>query len=321
LGKKWQPTRALALAEDAKAIAVRNRATEETQDNLTAEDANDQAIYRLREEQDLDGLILRAAIEAGQSEPAIRLKAELEAPVPSEKTRQSDYWLNRARLATVEKHPQDALKYYQLALQARTSVPKMYRGKLHDELTDEAQTLFKKQGGSDTAWAVWSRAPNQAAEGRWEKATKQIPDFELSDMSGRTWKLKELGGKTLLITLWATWCGPCQAELPHLEKLYEKVKDRKDIQILTLDLDEDLGVVAPYLKEKGYTFPVLPAFSTVVSLLDGFAIPQTWLVDSQGIWQSKQIGFSGGSDADFEAEMLQRLDSVNAKTQTFDSPR
>jgi hypothetical protein len=98
--------------------------------------------------------------------------------------------------------------------------------------------------------------------------------------------------------------------LPALEKFYQKTKDRKDIQILTFDLDEDLGVLAPFLKEKGYTFPVLPAYSTVVSLLDGFAIPQTWLVDPHGVWQWKQIGFSGGSEADFEKEMLQRMSAA-----------
>jgi len=108
----------------------------------------------------------------------------------------------------------------------------------------------------------------------------------------------------------AAWCGPCQAELPALEKFYEKNKDRKDTQILTFDLDEDLGMVEPFIKEKGYTFPVLPAYSTVVGLLDGFAIPQTWLVDQHGVWRSKQIGFGGGSAADFEKEMLQRLDSA-----------
>jgi thiol-disulfide isomerase/thioredoxin len=195
------------------------------------------------------------------------------------------------------------------------SAPKAYEGKLEDELTDEARALWKQQGGTETAWVIWSKPPGgteQAAEGRWEMATKQIPEFELSDMSGKTWKLKEMGGKTLLINLWATWCGPCQSELPHLEKFYEKVKDRNDIQVLTFDLDEDLGVVAPFLKEKGYTFPVLSAYSTVISLLDGFAIPQTWLVDQHGIWQSKQIGFSGGSDADFEKEMLQHLGSAKA---------
>jgi hypothetical protein len=69
-------------------------------------------------------------------------------------------------------------------------------------------------------------------------------------------------------------------------------------------------LVAPYLKEKGYTFPVLPAYSTVVSLLDGFTIPQNWIVDPQGMWRWKQVGYGGGSDADFEKEILARVEST-----------
>jgi len=92
-----------------------------------------------------------------------------------------------------------------------------------------------------------------------------------------------------------------------LQKFYEKVKDRSDIQVLTFNLDDDLGLVAPYMKEKGYTFPVLPAVSTVVTLLDGFAIPQNWLIDPEGVWRWKQIGYGGASDGDFEQEMLARL--------------
>jgi len=109
-------------------------------------------------------------------------------------------------------------------------------------------------------------------------------------LSGKTWRLKDLAGKKVFINVWATWCGPCQGELPHLQKFYEKVKDRSDIQVLTFNLDDDLGLVAPYMKEKGYTFPVLPAVSTVVTLLDGFAIPQNWLIDPEGVWRWKQIG-------------------------------
>jgi len=311
--KKWQPARALDLLEQARTIIEKNRAIDPAKDNLTDEDIKNHKEGQIEEDQYVDGLILQAALEAGQPEPALKLKAALEAPAPAEKKLQSGYWLNRARLEALQKHTQDALAYYQLALAMRTDAPKAFRGKLRDELTDEARTLWKAQGGTEAAWAVWSKpqgSAEQAAEGRWEKATKKIPDFELSDMTGKTWKLKDLAGKTLLINLWATWCGPCQAELPHLEKLYEKVKDRKDIQILTFDIDEDLGELAPYLKEKKFTFPVLPAYSTVVSLLDGFAIPQTWLVDTHGVWQSKQIGFNGGSDADFEKEMLERLDSA-----------
>ena len=313
--KKWQPTRALDLLQQARDSVAKNRAARADKDNLSDENLKEHEVAQIEEDQNLDGLILRAATEAGQPAQALKLKAEVEAAPPGEKKLLSGYWLNRARLEVIEKHTQDALAYYQLALQTRTAAPKAYHGKLQDNLTDEAHALWKEQGGTETAWTVWSKptgTTEQAAQGRWEKATKQIPDFELSDMSGKTWRLKELSGKTLLISLWATWCSPCQVELPHLEKFYQKVKDRNDIQVLTFDLDEDLGVVAPFLKEKGYTFPVLPAYSTVVSLLDGYSVPQIWLVDSHGVWQWKQLGYSGGSDADFEKEMLQRLDSAKA---------
>jgi thiol-disulfide isomerase/thioredoxin len=311
--RKWQLTRALDLLQQARAAIDKDRAAEQPNDNLSDEELKNKRESAISDDHSIDGLILKAAIEAGQPEQALNLKAALEAPAPEEKKLQSRYWLNRARLEVIQKHTQDALAYYQLALLTRSEAPKAWRGKVTDDLLDEARALWKQQGGTETAWVMWSKAPagaEQTAEGRWERATKQIPQFELSDMSGKTWKLKDLDGKTLLINLWATWCGPCQAELPHLEKFYEMAKDRADIQILTFDLDEDLGVVAPFLKEKGYTFPVLPAYSTVVGLLDGFAIPQTWLVDSHGVWQLKQIGFSGGSDADFEKEMLEHLDSA-----------
>ena len=95
--KQWQLARALTLLEDAKAITARYRADEEKKDNLSDEEAKDRASYRLRNDQNFDGLILKASIEAEQSEAALKLKAEMEGPVPTDKKRQSDYWLNRAR--------------------------------------------------------------------------------------------------------------------------------------------------------------------------------------------------------------------------------
>lgn len=313
LDKKWQPARALQLALESKALAAKNRARENNQDNLSDEQRKTQSDNNAMSDRNLDGLILRAAILSGDTDAALKLKPEIEAAPPTDKRQLSEYWLNRARLEEIEKHAPDALAYYQLALLTRTEAPKAWHGEITDDLSDEAHALWKTQGGTETAWALWSKptgAAPQSSEGEWEKATKQIPDFELSDMTGKTWKLKDLKGKTVLINLWATWCGPCQAELPQLEKFYEKEKSRDDIVILTFDIDEDLGVVAPFVKEKGYTFPVLPAYSTVVSLLDGFAIPQTWLVDTHGVWQWKQIGFGGGTDADFEKEMMDRINAV-----------
>jgi thiol-disulfide isomerase/thioredoxin len=106
----------------------------------------------------------------------------------------------------------------------------------------------------------------------------------------------------------STWCGPCNAELPHFQKLYEKVKDRPDFQILTFNIDEDLGLVEPFMKEKGYTFPVLPAYSLVVNLLEGYSIPQNWVVDPQGTWRWTQIGFAGAPD--WIESMIQRMEAL-----------
>ena len=146
------------------------------------------------------------------------------------------------------------------------------------------------------------------AESGWKLPAKDLPAFELADLAGKTWRLKDLAGRAVLINVWATWCGPCQAELPKLEKLYEQVKDRSDLQILTLTIDEDLGAVAPFLKEKGYTFPVLPAFSFVTGLLDIVAIPQNWIVDGKGMW--RWTGAPNGPDEEWGQAMLKQIESA-----------
>jgi thiol-disulfide isomerase/thioredoxin len=168
-------------------------------------------------------------------------------------------------------------------------------------------------GGTETAWNVWSKPPanmtQASADGNWEKPGKAMPAFELPDLSGKIWRVKNLEGKSVLINVWATWCGPCQAELPELEKLYERVKNRPDIQILTFDVDHDLGAVAPFVKEKGYTFPVLPAYSLVLNLMDGVNIPQNWILDPAGVWRWRQLGFDS-EEGQWADRVVRRLESV-----------
>jgi thiol-disulfide isomerase/thioredoxin len=314
IDRGWHPEHAVELMEEAKKLAEADRVRSLDDDNLSNDQLKDRDEQEAWQRQYINGYTLKAAKQAGKPETALKLKASIETPPPPGKKFQSEYWLNRGRFEAIQGHTQDALAYYQLALQTRTEPPKAQRGKLQDDLNDEARALWKAQGGTDAAWAVWSKpiygGTEQASEGFWEKPTKTLPTFELSDLSGKMWRLKELGGKTVVISVWATWCGPCEAELPHVQKFYEKVKNRSDIQVLTFDIDEDLGQVAPYLKDKGYTFPVLPAYSTVVSLLDGFAIPQNWVVDPQGNWRWKQIGYATESDADFEKDILARVESA-----------
>jgi thiol-disulfide isomerase/thioredoxin len=212
----------------------------------------------------------------------------------------------------LENRKPDGLTYYQLALQTRLSPPTPWRGRLEDTLTDEARALWKDMGGTEVAWAVWSKTPGaksqELTEGRWEKPKRVMPSFELADLTGKTWKLKTLEGKSVLINVWATWCGPCNAELPHLERLYESVKDRQDIQILTFNVDQDLGLVEPFMKSKGYKFPVLPASSLVENILDVVAFPQNWVLDPHGVWRWTQLGFNGAGD--WVESTVQRLEAV-----------
>jgi len=309
---RWQPKRALVLLRKAQPLLAKELEADAKDDNLSAEDSDNLENDQTYQRQNLTGLMLQAARLAGRPVEAKALRSSVEAPPPKSQKRQSYYWLNRARLAALENRKADALTYYQRALQARLAPPTPWQGRLRDDITDEARALWTGMGGTEVAWTVWSTSggakPEELKEGRWEKPKKTLPAFELADLSNKTWKLQSLKGKSVLINLWATWCGPCNSELPHLQKLYETVKDRTDLQILTFNIDEDLGLVEPFLKEKGYTFTVIPAYSLVEGLLDGVAIPQNWVVDPRGIWRWTQLGFDGAPD--FVEAMIQRLVSV-----------
>ncbi|HEY3989662.1 MAG TPA: TlpA disulfide reductase family protein [Acidobacteriaceae bacterium] len=315
LDRRWAPEKALEYAQQAKQWQDRTEAQYRAEDNHSPSDLKDHGKNVAHMSRDLDGQILLAAMRANRPDAVASIQASVEAPRSPDDKDESGYWLRRARLAAVEGHQQDALGYYQLALRARLKPPSYVEGKLQDDLGDETHALWTKLGGTEVAWAAWSApsTPTNAAkadEARWEKPTKTLPTFQLADLSGKTWSVKSLNGKVVLINLWATWCGPCNAELPQLQKLYEQAKARSDLQILTLNIDEDPGLIEPFMKEKGYTFPVIPAYSYVVNLLDGYAIPQNWVLSPKGDWEWTQIGY--GSDDAWVKDMLAKLDTVKA---------
>ncbi len=308
----WQPRRVFDLLQNASQWKDRPLAAW-TGDNLAPETEEMLAFNELNRRQIAVSLVLAAARLAEQPSEAEPLKPFIERDPPARSSPNIAviYWWNRARLAALEGRKADALAYYQKGLQAPTVPLRAFQGRTDDKLTGEARALWKQLGGTDAAWAVWSKPAahiQQASGGGWTNPTKTLPSFELADLSGKTWRLTNLKGRSVLINVWATWCGPCQVELPKLEKLYRRIKDRTDVQILTLTIDEDVGLVAPFMKEKGYTFPVLPAYSFVTSLLDLVGIPQNWIVDSNGEW--RWTGAPAVPDDAWENAMLLKLESV-----------
>jgi peroxiredoxin len=84
---------------------------------------------------------------------------------------------------------------------------------------------------------------------------RQNADFTLTDLQGKSWHLRDLRGKVVLVNFWATWCPPCRKEMPDLQALYDKYKDQGFI-VLALS-DEEATKVAPFIEERKISYPVL----------------------------------------------------------------
>jgi thiol-disulfide isomerase/thioredoxin len=106
-------------------------------------------------------------------------------------------------------------------------------------------------------------------------------DFTLSDLEGKSWTLRDLRGKVVLVNFWATWCPPCRKEMPDLDALYKKFKSQ-GLVILAID-DEEVGKIKPYLAEHPVSYPILldPGRKTNESFrVDG--IPKSFVYDREG---------------------------------------
>lgn len=109
-----------------------------------------------------------------------------------------------------------------------------------------------------------------------------VAEFEAKDLSGRTWRLADLKGKVAYVNIWTTWCGPCRAEMPGIQKLHELWKDRKDRMVLTVSADLHEALAREFLRDYKYTFPVLHGTAVAEKFFPPIAFPQNWLIDPEG---------------------------------------
>ncbi|MBW2466808.1 MAG: TlpA family protein disulfide reductase [Deltaproteobacteria bacterium] len=119
---------------------------------------------------------------------------------------------------------------------------------------------------------------------------KPAPDFVLQDAEGKLWKLSDLKGRVVLLNFWATWCKPCRDEMPSMEALNKAMAD-KPFQMLSIVFNDDLDLAYSYARRLGATFPVLGNASMELSqayMITG--VPETFLIDAQGILKHKFIG-------------------------------
>ena len=107
------------------------------------------------------------------------------------------------------------------------------------------------------------------------------PDFELKTLEGEKLRFADFRGKQVLLSFWASWCGPCRRELPAVSKLNEEFKG-KGLVVIGVN-DEGKGPARQYVKEAGLTFPTLDDSGLKAHRLYRVrSIPTTFLIDSQG---------------------------------------
>lgn len=157
--------------------------------------------------------------------------------------------------------------------------------------TEGGSTESGKGGPESTAASEEASGETAPAETAAD-ARPVIPavDFELEDQYGNIHRLEDYRGKTIFLNFWATWCPPCKAEMPDIQKLYEKSATEGENAVIVLGVAApNMGQegseeeIAAFMEEKGYTYPVL--MDTEGELFASYGImsfPTTFMIDRDG---------------------------------------
>ncbi len=139
------------------------------------------------------------------------------------------------------------------------------------------------------ALALWValEAPRSYFES--PQPAEEVPNFTLT-LNGRTQELRDLRGQVVVLNFWATWCPPCVAEMPSLERLHQKFRDR-GLMVLGISVDQDAAVYENFLQTYNITFPnYLDPEKKISTLYGTFMYPETYIIDARGRLVRKVIG-------------------------------
>jgi peroxiredoxin len=131
-----------------------------------------------------------------------------------------------------------------------------------------------------------------------EMLNKRAIDFTLKSLDGKNVKLSDLKGKIVVLDFWATWCGPCKASFPALQKMHDKYKDNPNIVFLAISTLENekgdalIAKINEFIEKNNYTFTIL--LDEDVNRKYGVqGIPAKFIIDRYGKIQFQHVGFEG----------------------------
>ena len=127
---------------------------------------------------------------------------------------------------------------------------------------------------------------------------QSAPGFSLSDLNGNEISTSSLQGKVVLINFWATWCPPCRAEMPSLNKLYLKLENDKRFVFLFVNEDDDKSKAIQFIEKNNFSFPIYNRLRVPSQIFSG-TLPTTVVLNKQGNIVLKHEGMADYNNKEF----------------------
>jgi thiol-disulfide isomerase/thioredoxin len=248
------------------------------------------------------------------------------------------------KAVTFYKNKNINLNYNYAAMMEKVKGPKeaaalleiyVLEGYSNQKMVDQLKNIYLSQNNNDdAAWTAYYAGLEKKGLERMkeELARKMInlpaPSFTLKDLKGNPVSLASLKGKVVVVDFWATWCGPCIASFPGMQKAVNKYKDNPDVAFVFIDTWESgenrEKQVTSFIEKNKYTFNVLydetmkdsPDEFAVVTDFKVDGIPTKFVLDQNNTIRFKSVGYNGNPDALVNeiSLMIELADINNPKT-------
>lgn len=194
--------------------------------------------------------------------------------------------------------------------------PKVYKkqleqfvkdGKSSSTVKDILRKLYAKENKDPEGFNTYIASLEQESylkmleELRKSMLDETAPSFALLDLDGKKVNISDLKGKVVVVDFWATWCGPCKASFPGMQKMVNKYQDNDDVKFIFIDTWENVENkeknASEFISKNNYTFHVLmDNEDKVVEQFKVEGIPTKFVIDKQGRIRFKSVGFDGSDD-------------------------